>query len=121
MDKIAQGASFASLASEYSTCPSKNQGGRLGSFRPGVMVPEFDQIVFNPDTRLNQVVGPVQTSVRITTISELMGLNVSCFTSLIDSPNRLPILVWIPSSGSGKANWDIDHWKQNRIYLLNYE
>ncbi|CAB9511103.1 trans isomerase PIN4 [Seminavis robusta] len=61
LDKINQGGSFASLASEYSSCPSKSQGGSLGSFRPGVMVPEFDKVIFDPETELNQVVGPVAT------------------------------------------------------------
>lgn len=64
MEKISGGGSFGNLAREYSTCPSKNQGGSLGSFRPGTMVPEFDQVIFNPDTKLNEVVGPVRTSVR---------------------------------------------------------
>jgi peptidyl-prolyl cis-trans isomerase C len=64
MDKIAQGGSFASMASQYSTCPSKNQGGSLGSFRPGVMVPAFDKVIFDPETKLNEVVGPVMTPVR---------------------------------------------------------
>jgi peptidyl-prolyl cis-trans isomerase C len=63
MDKIAQGGSFASMASQYSTCPSKNQGGSLGSFRPGVMVPAFDKVIFDPETKLNEVVGPVMTPV----------------------------------------------------------
>lgn len=64
MEQIQQGTStFASVASEFSTCPSKNQGGSLGSFRPGVMVPEFDEVIFNPETKLNEVVGPVMTPV----------------------------------------------------------
>ena len=67
MEKLASGSSsFASLAMEYSSCPSKNQGGSLGSFRPGTMVPEFDEVIFNPDTELNQVVGPVMTPVGTT-------------------------------------------------------
>ena len=31
-------------ASQYSTCPSKAQAGSLGSFKPGMMVAEFDQV-----------------------------------------------------------------------------
>ncbi len=53
--------SFASLASKYSTCPSKSRGGSLGSFGPGTMVAEFDQVVFAPDTKIGQIMGPVQT------------------------------------------------------------
>ena len=64
-DRLAQGGSFAQMASQYSSCPSKNQGGSLGSFRPGVMVPDFDKVIFNPETKLNEVVGPVMTPVCI--------------------------------------------------------
>jgi peptidyl-prolyl cis-trans isomerase C len=40
--RIKQGADFASLAHENSTCPSKSQGGDLGWFGPGKMVPAFE-------------------------------------------------------------------------------
>jgi peptidyl-prolyl cis-trans isomerase C len=57
-------SSFADLARQYSTCPSGKQGGSLGSFAPGTMVPEFDQVIFSPDTVIGQVYGPVETKVR---------------------------------------------------------
>jgi len=41
--KAKQGANFAALAKEYSTCPSKSKGGDLGWFGPGKMVPKFEQ------------------------------------------------------------------------------
>ena len=53
--------SFDSLAQKYSTCPSKSRGGSLGSFSPGTMVKEFDDVVFSPDTQVGVVMGPVQT------------------------------------------------------------
>lgn len=62
-DQIDDGAKFADMAREYSTCPSSAQGGSLGSFSPGTMVPEFDKVIFDPDTPLEQVVGPVVTDV----------------------------------------------------------
>lgn len=37
---------FAALAAEHSKCPSGQQGGALGSFQQGQMVPEFDKVVF---------------------------------------------------------------------------
>jgi len=57
--KITDGADFADLAKEHSTCPSGKQGGDLGEFGPGQMVREFDDVVFNAD--LGTVQGPVKT------------------------------------------------------------
>ncbi|MCH2400552.1 MAG: peptidyl-prolyl cis-trans isomerase, partial [Pirellulales bacterium] len=53
------GSDFAEVAKEHSDCPSGQQGGALGEFSPGQMVPEFDQVVFSAE--VNQVHGPVQT------------------------------------------------------------
>ena len=38
--------SFEDAATEYSSCPSKANGGNLGDFGKGQMVPEFDSAVF---------------------------------------------------------------------------
>lgn len=57
--QIENGADFADLARQHSKCPSGSNGGELGSFGPGEMVPEFDRVVFSAD--LNTVQGPVQT------------------------------------------------------------
>ena len=58
-EQIAEGADFAEIAREHSKCPSGQQGGSLGTFSKGQMVPEFDQVVFNDE--LNTVHGPVKT------------------------------------------------------------
>lgn len=57
--QIENGADFAAVAQQHSSCPSKGQGGDLGSFGPGQMVPEFDKVVFSAP--LNTVQGPVKT------------------------------------------------------------
>jgi len=57
--KIADGADFADIAKEYSSCPSGKQGGNLGEFGPGQMVKEFDEVVFSGE--VNVVHGPVKT------------------------------------------------------------
>jgi peptidyl-prolyl cis-trans isomerase C len=56
---IEEGADFATVAREHSTCPSARRGGDLGEFSPGEMVREFDTVVFSAP--LNVVQGPVQT------------------------------------------------------------
>jgi len=58
-DQIEAGADFAELARAHSQCPSGQQGGELGEFRPGQMVPEFDTVVFNEE--VGKVHGPIQT------------------------------------------------------------
>ena len=58
--KIEGGADFGDLAKEHSDCPSGKDGGGLGSFGPGQMVPEFDTVVFNEE--VGAVHGPVKTS-----------------------------------------------------------
>ncbi len=50
---------FEDAARENSSCPSSAQGGSLGDFERGQMVPEFDQAVF--DMAEGEVRGPVQT------------------------------------------------------------
>lgn len=39
-------ADFAKLAMQYSQCPSKKDGGDLGSFGHGMMVHEFEKAAF---------------------------------------------------------------------------
>jgi len=58
--EIEAGKDFGEAAQEHSMCPSKNQGGSLGEFNQGQMVPEFDQVVFG-DLPVGQVSEPVKT------------------------------------------------------------
>ena len=58
-NRIDNGADFGDLAREHSQCPSGRQGGDLGEFGPGQMVPEFDQVVFNEAVGVAH--GPVKT------------------------------------------------------------
>ncbi|QJQ94226.1 MULTISPECIES: peptidylprolyl isomerase [Halomonadaceae] len=57
--EIENGKDFAEVAKEHSSCPSGRRGGDLGSFGPGQMVREFDEVVFSGE--LNKVHGPVKT------------------------------------------------------------
>ena len=59
-EQINSGAmTFEQAAKENSTCPSGANGGDLGTFSQGQMVPEFDKVVFNDEVGV--VHGPVQT------------------------------------------------------------
>ncbi|AUN97528.1 peptidylprolyl isomerase [Bacteriovorax stolpii] len=44
--KLAEGKSFEELARDYSTCPSGKDGGMLGEFGKGMMVPTFEKAAF---------------------------------------------------------------------------
>ena len=57
--QIADGSDFAELAKVHSKCPSGAQGGALGTFGPGQMVREFDEVVFSAP--VGEVQGPVAT------------------------------------------------------------
>lgn len=60
IDDIKAGNSdFATVAGELSACPSGKSGGDLGSFSQGMMVPEFDEVVFNGKLGLHDK--PVKT------------------------------------------------------------
>lgn len=44
--RLVAGEDFAAVAKKESTCPSAPQGGDLGSFSRGQMVPEFEKVAF---------------------------------------------------------------------------
>lgn len=54
--KIIEGADFAAMAEQDSSCPSKSRGGSLGSFGRGQMVPAFEEAAFSQEVG---VVGPI--------------------------------------------------------------
>jgi len=58
-NQIAEGADFGEIAKQNSKCPSGARGGELGEFGQGMMVPEFDKVVFSE--AVNTVHGPVKT------------------------------------------------------------
>ena len=57
--KLNEGGDFAAMAKEHSACPSKAQGGSLGSFGRGRMAPEFEEASFSQE--IGKVGGVVKT------------------------------------------------------------
>lgn len=45
--EIQDGLDFSLAAEKYSTCPSSECGGELGTFSKGQMVPEFEEVAFS--------------------------------------------------------------------------
>jgi len=58
-DQLDAGDDFAALAKQHSKCPSGQDGGSLGEFEQGRMVPEFDSVVFSGE--VGKVHGPIRT------------------------------------------------------------
>ena len=58
--QLQEGGDFKALAAEFSSCPSGQQGGELGTFSRGQMVPEFDRVVF--EEPLGLYPNPVKTN-----------------------------------------------------------
>lgn len=59
-EKIKAGEDFAKLAEEYSTDGSASNGGKLGFFGKGQMVPEFEEAAFSME--IDEISDPVQTT-----------------------------------------------------------
>jgi peptidyl-prolyl cis-trans isomerase C len=58
-EEILAGKPFADVAAAVSKCPSGAQGGDLGYFSRGMMVPEFDEASFTLE--VGELSQPVQT------------------------------------------------------------
>lgn len=59
VDEINGGLAFEEAAKKYSSCPSSQEGGDLGFFSAGQMVPEFEKIAFSLNP--GQMSAPVKT------------------------------------------------------------
>jgi len=59
LEELKGDKSFEEAAKEYSSCPSSENGGDLGNFTKGRMVPEFENAAFGMD--VNEISGVVPT------------------------------------------------------------
>jgi peptidyl-prolyl cis-trans isomerase C len=58
---VAKEISFEDAARKFSFCPSKRQGGSLGTFGKGMMVPEFETVCFDSKNKVGDIKGPIKT------------------------------------------------------------
>lgn len=47
LKKLAEGKKFEDLAKDFSLCGSASEGGNLGEFKKGMMVPAFEKAVLS--------------------------------------------------------------------------
>lgn len=59
LKKLSEGCTFESLAKAFSKCPSRDEGGDLGTFRKGQMVATFEEAAFA--LKPGEISGPVRT------------------------------------------------------------
>lgn len=85
LEEIKSGMSFEKAAETYSSCPSKAQGGDLGSFTKGRMVPEFEQAAFELEE--GKISDPVKTQFgyHIIRVDEKNAPNLLTFDKVKDN------------------------------------
>lgn len=82
-NEVQKGASFESLAREFSSDGSKENGGELGTFARGAMIPEFENAVFNGKTGDLAIVN-TQFGVHLVKINSQTGSSRVVKAAIID-------------------------------------
>lgn len=59
LKKLSEGKTFEELARDFSKCPSGKDGGNLGQFGKGMMVPSFEKAAFA--LNVGETSAPVKT------------------------------------------------------------
>lgn len=82
--EIKNGKAFEEAAEEFSSCPSKAQGGNLGNFGRGQMVPEFEEAAFN--LQIGELSKPVKTQFgyHIIKVEEKIESSIKAFDEVKD-------------------------------------
>lgn len=95
---------FEAAAKEYSTCPSNEQGGKLGTFQSGQMVKEFEDAA--KTTEVGVVTEPVKTQFgyHLIKVDERQEANTAEFEEVKDEIQRQVLSL-----------------KQQEVYLDNIE
>ena len=85
---VAEEITFEDAAKEFSTCPSKQQGGDLGAFTRGQMVKEFEDAAFAAE--IGHIVGPVKLSLDTTSLRlKIKKMHRLLFTKMLQIQSRI--------------------------------
>lgn len=108
--------SFSDAAKEYSSCPSKDRGGNLGSFGKGQMVKEFEDAAFN--TEPGVITDPVFTQFGYHLI---LVNNRTDFSSIDDIKNNPELMQTVNNilTGSKIEQW-FTRYRENFDFIINY-
>lgn len=83
-EEIANGKSFEDAAKEYSSCPSKEQGGNLGESERGKMVPEFEDVAFEMEVGTTSEPFKTQFGYHIVKLHDKKAADYSSFDDVKD-------------------------------------
>lgn len=99
--EINDGLAFEEAAEKYSSCPSKAQGGSLGSFGQGQMVKEFEDAAFASE--IGAITGPVQTQFGYHLI-KVEGKSEKSFRSFDEVKNEIRMNLTQSKQGEAYVN-----------------
>ncbi|MDO5689360.1 MAG: peptidylprolyl isomerase [Tissierellia bacterium] len=103
-DRVDGGEAFETVAAEISLCPSREQGGSLGTFSPDQMVPEFAEAVRSME--VGTISGPIQSQ---------FGYHIIHLVDKVESQS-LP-----HEDAQNEARRQLTAMKQQELYLETIE
>lgn len=88
LEEIKDGLSFEDAAKKYSSCPSKAQGGSLGRFTRGQMVPEFENAAFQLEIGIISEPVKTQFGYHLIRVEEKEEASIKTFDEVKDAIKR---------------------------------
>lgn len=111
LDQLNAGADWTDLAAEYSTDTSNaDNGGDLGWFTTGMMVPDFERVAFSLD--VGQVSQPVQTQFGWHIIQVLGKEERSLSPSQYQQAVQTAFQTWLDSTRAAADIQTFDFWTE---------
>ncbi len=115
-DRATAGDEFATLVSEFSEAPSKEEGGKLGIIAKGELLPELNAGVFSSDA--GAIVGPIRTrfGFHILRVSKRLPSEVPAFDDIKEQLRK--------DESQAAYQRDLDAYLQNlrnQIYVVVHE